>query len=1031
MINRLIEFSLKNRIAVLILAAAMVVYGIKVSTELPVDVFPDLGRPYVPIFTEAHGLAPEEVESQITFPIETVMNGATGVERVRSASSTGFSIVWVEFDWKMDIFTARQIVAERLAQVKEILPAEISPVMGPISSIMGEIMLLGVTADAVEIDPMTIRDFAEWTLRPRLLSIQGVSQVSVIGGDLRQYQVKVDSDKMLKFGVSLADVEKAISLATKNTTGGFISNGHTESLIRNIGLIKSTEDIKKAVIPHHNSKEMHAPSLLVEQLAEVEFGGPLGKRGDAGINGHSAVVLSVMKQPGSDTVEISEKINREIKALGTSMPAGMKIESRIFRQGEFIKTSVSNVKDVLRDGAILIIIILFLFLLNIRTTLITLTAIPLSIISSIIVFRYFGLSINTMTLGGLAIAIGELVDDAIVDVENIYRRLRENASSSEPRHVMDVIVDASKEIRSSIVYATAIVVLVFLPLFALSGIEGRLFTPIGIAYVTSISASLIVAVSVTPVLSYYLLPSLKRLQDTKDSNLVVWLKKVQSSLLDVAFKFTRPVLASVLGLFMVVILISFSFGSEFLPPFNEGTFNISLMMPPGTSLKESNRVAVIAEKLLIEMPEIEIVGRRTGRAELDEHASGVHQTELEGELLETDRSRDEILREIRQKLNSIPGVLVNVGQPLSHRIDHVISGVRSQIAVKIFGENLRQLQSLAQKIKNIAADVPGIVDLYVEKQVMIPQLHIKINRERAAQYGVMVGELAEYIEMATQGKVVTQILDGVKKYDVVVRLRDEDRENIDAIKRIPVDVGRGELIPLDLLVNIQEGKGPNEINRENVSRRIYVSANVQGRDLVSTVKELQSRVGKDVKIPEGYFITYGGQFESQSSASRLIYLTSIFSLIAMFALLYMHFQNSSFVLQVMLSIPFAMIGAVIAVGLTGAVFSIASLVGLITLAGIAARNGILMIDHYIHLLEKDGEEFSLQLIKRGASERLVPVLMTALTAMLALIPILISGDDPGKEILYPVAVVIFGGLFTSTLLNLVITPLVFWKLWKR
>ena len=1028
MINRIIELSLKNRVLVLIAAAVLTIYGIVVSSELPVDVLPDLSRPYVAIFTEAHGLAPEEVEAQITFPIEAVMNGANGVQRVRSASATGFSMIWVEFDWDTDIFIARQVVTERLGQVTANLPDDVKPVLGPISSIMGEILLIGVTSKDGSVDPLVLRDIAEWSLRPRLLAVQGVAQVSVIGGDLKQYQVKVDPEKLLKFGVSMSDVDEAIARATKNTTGGFLFKENTESLIRNIGLITNIEDLKKAVIPREIPDDAHAPALLVEQVAEVVYGGPLAKRGDAGVNGKPAVILSVNKQPGTDTVKISKEIQEKLKAMNKSLPDGVSIEAKIFRQSEFIKKSVSNVKEVLRDGAILVIIVLFMFLLNIRTTFITLTAIPLSIIASIFTFKYFGLSINTMTLGGLAIAIGELVDDAIVDVENIYRRLRENNQRENPRSAVEVVIDASKEIRGPIVYATAIVILVFIPLFALSGIEGRLFTPIGIAYVTSITASLIVAVSLTPVLSYYLLPSLKNIHETGDGRLVIFLKNWQEKIFSKALKNAKPVMLSVIAAFFISILTAFSFGNEFLPQFNEGAFNANLIMPPGTSLAESNRIGSIAEKLLIEIPEIELVGRRTGRAELDEHAEGVHSTDIEGELLESGRSRREILSEIREKLTTIPGVVVNVGQPLSHRMDHVISGVRAQIAIKIFGEDLHSLRTIAGQIRDTAKKVSGLVDVQVEKQTLIPQVHIKINRAKAAQYGVMVGELAEYIEASTYGKVVTQILDGLKTYDVVLRLKDEDRNDIRAIKRIPVDIGKDKLVPLGLLVDIEEGKGPNVIARENVSRRIFVSANVEGRDLVSAVKELQEKIDADVHLPEAYFLTFGGQFESQSSASRLIYITSIFSLAAMFSLLYMHFQNVSYALQVMLSIPFALIGAVIAIALTGGTMSIASLVGLITLTGIAARNGILMIDHFLHLIKEEKMEFNLEMIRRGASERLVPVLMTALTAMLALIPILIQGDDPGKEILYPVAVVIFGGLFTSTILNLVITPLVFWNL---
>ncbi len=1028
MFDRLIQFSLRNRLFVVAFAALVLAYGGYILTKLPVDVFPDLNRPTVTIFTEAEGLAPEEIETLVTFPIETAMNGASGVQRVRSNSTVGLSLVFVEFDWSTDIYRARQIVAEKLQQVSEQLPANAKPVLGPISSIMGEIMLVGLTSENPAVNSMELRSIADWQIRQRLLSISGIAQITVIGGDLKQYQVLVDPYKLQHYGVNLHDVQEATKNANVNATGGFLLKEYTEGLIRNLARVKTVDDLANSVVPGGPST---ATPLTIGDVADVRLGGPLAKRGDAGVNGKPAVILSIQKQPGASTIQLTDLIQAELDKIQKTLPEGVKIHAEIFRQSEFIHRAISNVEEALRDGSILVVIVLFLFLLNFRTTFITLTAIPLSMIITAIVFHAFGMSINTMTLGGLAIAIGELVDDAIVDVENVFRRLRENRHAPEPKPVMEVIYRASSEIRNSIVFATIIVVLVFIPLFALGGIEGRIFAPLGIAYITSIISSLFVAVTVTPALCSYLLPKMKRMEHEKDSWLVRKIKGGEVRLLQWAVPRTGSILTLVALVFLAAVAVVPFFGREFLPPFNEGSVTINIVSAPGISLKESNRIGSLAEKLVLEVPEVVMTGRRTGRAELDDHAEGVHATEIEVELKASARSRTEILDDIRSRLDQIPGIGVNLGQPISHRIDHLLSGVRAQIAVKLFGDNLTTLRERAEEIRTAMASVPGIVDLQVEKQVLIPQLHVRIDREQAKKYGVMVGEVAEYGELAMNGLTVGQILEEQRTYDLVLRLKDEARNDPEAIRRIPIDTVDGRVLPLDVLADVEEAKGPNIINRENVRRRIVIQANVSDRDLVSTVAEIQKRIAEDVKLPEGYFVTYGGQFESQASASRLIAVLSIFSFASMFIVLYAHFRSVMFAVQIMLNIPMAFIGSVLGVWLMGGTMSIATMVGFITLTGIAARNGIMMISHYLHLMEHEGEKFDFKMIVRGTQERLVPVLMTALTAALALIPLVIAAGQPGREILHPVAVVIFSGIFSSTLLDFIVTPLVFWRFGRK
>lgn len=1028
MFDALIRFSLKNRMLVVALAAILLAYGGYLLGQLPVDVFPDLNRPTVTIFTEAQGLAPEEVESLVSFPVETAVNGAKGVERVRSASAIGLSIVWVEFSWDTDVYIARQTVAERLQQVAERLPKGVRPVMGPIASIMGEIMLVGMTSENNAVTSMDLRSMADWDVRTRLLSIPGVAQVTVIGGDVKQFQVLVEPKKLQANKVSLHDVEQAIQSSNVNSTGGFLLQEFQESLIRNLARIKTPDDLAATPLPNQGDK---ISPLTLGNVAKVTYGGPLAKRGDGSVNGKPAVILSIQKQPGADTVALTHRIENELKTIQKNLPAGVTVHDDIFRQSNFIENAIKNVEEALRDGSLFVAIILFLFLLNFRTTFITLTAIPLSFVLTFIIFKLFGMSINTMTLGGLAIAIGELVDDAIVGVENVFRRLRENRHAENPRPALEVIQAATSEIRNSIVFATIIVVLVFIPLFALQGIEGKIFLPLGVAYVVSIFASLIVSVTLSPALCAYLLPNMKRMEHAADGWLVSRIKITQKKVLDFVFPHARLVLTLVVLAFSIAVA-SFPFlGKEFLPEFNEGSVTINILSPPGTSLMESNRIGSIAEKLILEVPEATKTGRRTGRAELDDHAEGVHSSEIEVELKHSGRTRKAILNDVRQKLDAIPGIAINIGQPISHRIDHMMSGVRAQIAVKIFGPDLTILRQKAEELRAIMADTKGIVDLFVERQVLIPQLHVIFNREQASRYGLMAGEAAEYAELAMQGRSVTQVLDGQRTYDVMLRLSDESRSEAESIKTIPVDTSTGAVVPLGAVAQVEEAKGPNIINRENAQRRIVIQANVSGRDLVSAVTEVQKKVADNLHLPQGYFITFGGQFESQASASRLIMILSVFSLVGMALVLYMHFKSVNLALQVMGIIPLAFIGAIAGVWLTGGTFSIASMVGFVSLTGIAARNGIMMIAHYLHIMEHEGEKFDLAMIYRGTSERIIPVLMTALTASLGLVPLLMSPELPGREILYPVAVVIFSGLFTSTLLDLTLRPLIFWLFGRK
>ncbi len=1022
MFDALIRFSLQNRLFVLVVAAVVLAWGGWSAARLPVDVFPDLNRPTVTLLTEAGGLSPEEVELLVTRPIETSMNGAPGVERVRSQSAVGLSVAWVEFDWDVDIYRARQQVAERTAQVAEQLPEGVVPVMGPVSSIMGEILLVGVVSPEGTVPGPELRTLADWTLRPRLLAIPGISSVIAIGGGVEQLHVEVHPDRLAQRGLTLEDVREAAAGAQGSTTGGFLDRQSQEYVVRNLARTSDPAAIGDTVVATRDGVP-----LTLADVADVRRGvGTM--RGDAGVNGRPAVVLSVQKQPGTDTIALTGQVEGALDELRRALPPGVELVP-LFRQADFIEASVANVEEALRDGAILVAVILVLFLLNVRTTAITLTAIPLSLVVAALALQAFGLTINTMTLGGLAVAIGELVDDAIVDVENVFRRLRENRASPSPRPAFRVILDASVEVRSSIVFSTILVILVFVPLFALSGIEGRLFAPLGIAYIASILASMVVSLTVTPVLASYLLPRAASTREHGDGWLVRTLKGLDRRVLAWALPRPRTVLA---GTAAAVLLAAASvpfLGTSFLPPFNEGTATINLLATPGTSLEESDVLGTLAEKLLLEVPEVESTGRRTGRAEMDEHAEGVHYTEIDVDFEAGGRPRDDVLADIRARLARLPGVVVNIGQPISHRLDHLLSGVRAQIALKLFGPDLATLRAEAARVEERLATIPGLVDLQVERQVLVPQVQVRVDRDAAKRFGVPPGHLAEDLETALGGVRVGQVLEGLRSLDLVVRYAPAWREDVDRIGVAPVvltpEPGEGgRVVTLGQLAEVSTGTGPNQVIHEDGQRRIAISANTAGRDVGSVVADIRAALD-GMTLPAGYYVTIGGQFESQQSASRTIGLLSLLSLAGMYAVLFAHFRSHALTLQVLLNIPLALIGSVAAIWISGQPLSVATLVGFVTLCGIASRNTILMISHYIHLVRHEGETFGPEMVVRGSLERLVPVAMTALCAGIALLPLAFAAGTPGKEILTPVAQVILGGLLSSTLLDMVVTPTVF------
>lgn len=1017
MLDAIIRGSLKNRLLVVIGSLALLIAGIYVVVKMPVDVFPDLTAPTVTVMTEAHGMAPEEVEQLVTLPIETVTNGASGVRRVRSSTSKGFSLVRVEFEWGTDIYKARQIVNEKLQLVSSRLPEEVSPpVMAPITSIMGEIMLISV--DSKKHSPMEVRTMADWEIRRRLLAIPGVAQVVPIGGGLKQYQVRVNPDKLKAYDLTLDQVMKATESSNENFSGGFFQEFSQQYTIRGIGRAHSLEDIKQSVVAERNNQP-----ITIGDVANVKIDAAQ-KIGDASVNGDPAVIISIKKQPDTNTLKITERVDETLAQIEQNLPEGFSINTHIFRQADFINLAIDNVIEALRDGAILVIIILFLFLANIRTTFISLAAIPLSLVTSIFVLEFFDITINTMTLGGMAIAIGVIVDDAIIDVENVFRRLRENAKLPEPeqKSAMQVVFEGSKEIRTSIINATLIIMIVFIPLFFLSGLQGRLLQPLGLSYIVSIGASLIVAMTVTPVLCYYLLPGQAVKGKLEESWFTKKLKSGYDRVLDGILRYKKSVLTGTLILFLGTLLVVPYLGSSFLPEFNEGTLVISAVTVPGTGLDESNEIGKRIENILLDHPAITSTARRTGRAELSEHAQGVNASEINADLkVPEGKTKEQVLEELRSDLSVVSGTNITIGQPLGHRIDHMLSGTRANIAVKIFGTDLYRLRTLAEQVRGQMEGVEGVVDLSVEQQQNVPQIRIRPDRRALARYGLSMGDLSEKIDVAFAGETVSQIIEGDRLFDLVVRYDEEHRGSIKAVRSAEFTLEDGTVVPLSELASIKSRSGPNTISREDVQRKIVVSANVAGGDLRGTVNAIRENVSQNINFPQGYFVEYGGQFESQSQATRTISLLSIIAILLIYLLLYLEFGSLKTALLVMVNLPFALIGGIFIVWFTSGIVSIASLVGFITLFGIATRNGILMVSHYQYLRWQEEKSF-MQAIRQGAMERLNPILMTALTAGLALIPLALSAGEPGNEIQSPMAQVILGGLISSTLLNMIVIP---------
>ena len=1134
LLNGVIRFALHNRMLVAAIATFLLLYGGWQMFQLPIDVFPNLNRPRVVIMTEAPGLAPEEVETLVTFPIETALNGASGVQDVRSTSGVGLSVIYVEFDWGTDIYNDRQIVTERLAVVTEQLPAGVKPQLAPVSSIMGQIVMVGMLSETSqkthlfdipdssndsltllnagrasptfvqsfedngltlsrELDirteikgqkwmlsdlpnercfailksptsnlfsvyrrtsPIEMRTMADWVVRQQLLTVPGVSQVFVMGGDRKQFQVLVDPSLLLKYGVTIHEVEEALAESNANATGGYLDEqGPNEFLVRALGRIESIDDLGNIVVAYRNGK-----AIALTQIARIVAGAQI-KRGDSALYlkrasdhpanegeatntkldrfvGGPGIILTVNKQPGADTREVTTKIQELIDGLEGRLADDIRLDTSIYQQKEFIDHAIENVIEALRDGGLLVVVILFLFLLNFRTTFITLTAIPLSIVVTGLIFWAFGLSINTMTLGGLAVAIGELVDDAIVDVENIFRRLKENRSARVRKPALLVVFQASVEIRNSIVFGTMIVILVFIPLFALSGMEGRLFAPLGIAYMVSILASLVVSLTVTPVLSYWLLTKKTSTQEgsqpERDSFVLLALKWLAGIAIRLSLKVSIPILviaAVIVGLAGIAL---YSIERDFLPPFNEGSVQINVLMPPGTSLAKSTEIAQIAGERIREVPEVRTLARRTGRAELDEHAEGVNVSEFLASLEESDRTREEILADIRQHLEDVPGIVASTEQPLAHLISHMISGVKAQIGIKLYGDDLDTLRRTAKQIEAVIKEIDGVEDAQVEQQTEIPQLQIRVDGERLLQFGLNRADVTEFIETAMNGKVVSEVLDGQRKFDLLVRLDEPHREDMETLGRLTINLADGGTTKLEDVAEIREGLGPNQIKREKVRRRIVIQCNVSGRGLVDVVEDIRQKIRPlEAGLPPGYLIEYGGQFESQQSASRIIAILFGVSLIGMLLVLYTMFHSINLSLQVMVALPMAFIGSVAALRITDQTLTIAAMVGFISLCGIATRNGILLINHYLHLVKYEGETWSANMIVRAGKERLAPVLMTCLTTGIGLVPLAMAAGETGKEILYPVATVIIGGLITSTTLEFLVRPALFWQFGLR
>ena len=1025
MLNKIIQYALHNRILVMFVSVLLIIGGSYTTLNMDVDVFPDLTAPTVVVMTEAHGMAPEEVEKLVTFPIETAVNGATDVRRLRSSSSAGFSIVWIEFEWGTDIYRARQIVSEKLMPLSELLPEGAgNPTLAPQSSIMGEVLMIGLQSDTV--DPMELRTIADWTIRPQLLAINGVAQVVVIGGEYKQYQILANPQKMRYYNVSIDELMKAAEATNQNSAGGFINEYGNQYNIRGIARTSDFEELGNSVVKMYNSIP-----IRINDIAEVKAAAA-PKIGLGTINAKQSVLLTVKKQPGVNTLKLTDKLDASIEKLSKSLPEGINVNTHIFRQADFINSSIGNVQKALLEGSVFVIVILFLFLMNYRTTMISLLAIPISLLVTVITLKLLGITINTMTLGGMAIAIGDLVDDAIIDVENVYKRLRQNhlLPKKERQNPLKVVYDASCEIRSSIINATFIIIAAFLPLFFLSGMEGRMLQPLGIAFIVALFASLIVAITLTPVLCSFMLTGDKMLdKKSKESWLVSRLNKGYGNSLQAALNHKKLILGGAAVLFIASIITLTSLGRNFLPDFNEGSLTITAITKPGIALEESNKIKVLAEEALLTIPEVRLTARRTGRSELDEHSFGVNTSEIEVPFTLTDRNKSEFLQEVREKLNQIQGVNFAIGQPLSHRIDHILSGTKANIAIKMFGDDLNLMFQTANQIKASISPIEGVVDVNVEQQVEIPQIRITPRRDMLAKYGISITQFSEFIHVAFGGAKVSDVFEGIKAFDLIVKYNEDNRGSIEAIRNALIDTWNGKKVPFSYVADIQSLSGPNTISRENVQRKLVVSANVADRDLSGIVADIQKSVDDNIKLPKGYRIEYGGQFESEAKASRILMIASIFSLLIIFLLLFQEFRSSQLAGIIMLNLPLALIGGVFTIFFTSGMLSIPAIIGFITLFGIATRNGILLISNYQNLKEK-GLQLK-EIILKGSVNRLSPILMTALTAALALIPMALASDQPGNEIQSPMAIVILGGLLTSTLLNIYVIPIVYLVLNKK
>ena len=1020
MLNKIIQFSLHNRLLILVLSLLLMLGGIYTAANMEVDVFPDLNAPTVVVMTEAQGMAPEEVERLVTFPVETALNGATDVRRVRSSSTTGFSVVWVEFDWRTDIYLARQIVSEKLSVVKDALPSNVgNPTLGPQSSIMGEVMIIGLTADTTSM--RELRTIADWIIRPRLLSTGGVAQVTVLGGEIKEYQILLHPEKMRHYGVQLDEVLSTVRGMNQNASGGVLNEYGNEYIIRGMLSTNNLSELKKSVV-----KIVRDSPVLLESIAEVTVGDKTPKLGTASERGKPAVLLTVTKQPATSTMVLTDNLDESIAGLQAGMPSDVKLSTDIFRQSRFIESSIHNIQESLLEGAVFVIIVLFVFLMNTRTTIISLVTIPISLVVAMLVLKLMGLTINTMSLGGMAIAIGSLVDDAIVDVENVFKRLRENRQKPEEERqtVIEVVYHASKEVRLPILNSTLIIIVSFVPLFFLTGMEGRMLAPLGIAFIVALIASTIVALTLTPVLSSYLLGKEKVKNGKKEREPVVvrFLKKHYEKALSVTLQNKRWVLGGTMVMLVVSLIMFFSLGRSFLPPFNEGSFTINVSTLPGISLEESDKTGRMAEEILLSIPEVQTVGRKTGRAELDEHALGVNVSEIEAPIILDKRSKDEILKEIRAKMKVIPGVNIEIGQPISHRLDAILSGTRSNIAIKLFGTDLNRMYGLGNQIKAAIHDVEGVVDLNVEQQVERPQLKITPKRELLARYGISLPEFSEMVGVLLAGEVVSQVYEGNRSYDLTLKVNGDSRASGERIRNMIVDAN-GQKIPLGNIADISSVTGPNTINRENVSRKIVVSANVSGGDLRGVVNEIRHIIDREIELPEGYHIEYGGQFESEQRASRTLFITSIFSILVIFLLLFNQFRKVTQSVVILLNLPLALIGGVFILFFTSGNISIPATIGFISLFGIATRNGMLLISRYNDLQDEGLSPY--ESVMHGSLDRLNPILMTALTTAFALIPLAVGGGLPGNEIQSPMAKVILGGLLTSTLLNGFIIPVMY------